>query len=117
MGLRTGILIFDDADVDRAARLSVAGKFRNAGQVCVSPTRFYVQEGVFGKFLHAFTEHTKAIKVGNGLSSGVTMGPLINAAAVRKVEGLVKRAVAEGQHGPADLRGDADRSRHDAGVR
>ncbi|MFY9317267.1 MAG: NAD-dependent succinate-semialdehyde dehydrogenase [Burkholderiales bacterium] len=78
LGGHAPVIVFDDADVDAAAKLLAFGKFRNAGQVCVSPTRFLVQEKVYTSFVDKFTEHAKALKVGNGLEQGVTMGALAN---------------------------------------
>jgi len=78
LGGHAPVIVFDDADVDSAAKLLAFGKFRNAGQVCVSPTRFLVQEKVYQSFVDKFTEHAKALKVGNGLEQGVTMGALAN---------------------------------------
>jgi succinate-semialdehyde dehydrogenase / glutarate-semialdehyde dehydrogenase len=78
LGGHAPVIVFDDADVDAAARLLAGYKFRNAGQVCASPTRFLVQEGVYRSFLDKFVAHTQAIKVGNGLEPGVVMGALAN---------------------------------------
>jgi len=78
LGGHAPVIVFDDADVDAAAKLLAFGKFRNAGQVCVSPTRFLVQEKVYNSFVEKFTEHARALKVGNGLEQGVTMGALAN---------------------------------------
>jgi succinate-semialdehyde dehydrogenase / glutarate-semialdehyde dehydrogenase len=78
LGGHAPVIVFDDADVDAAAKMLAFGKFRNAGQVCVSPTRFLVQEKVYPAFVEKFTEHAKALKVGNGLEQGVTMGALAN---------------------------------------
>ena len=78
LGGHAPVIVFDDADVDGAAKLLAFGKFRNAGQVCVSPTRFLVQEKVYNSFVEKFTEHARALKVGNGLEQGVTMGALAN---------------------------------------
>ncbi len=78
LGGHAPVIVFDDADVDAAAKLLAFGKYRNAGQVCVSPTRFLVQEKVYNSFVEKFAEHAKALKVGNGLEQGVTMGALAN---------------------------------------
>ncbi len=90
------VIVFDDVDVDKAAAMSVAGKFRNAGQVCVSPTRFFVQERIYGDFVEAFTEKAKALKVGDGLEAGTEMGPLANARRLDAIDGLVRDAVGRG---------------------
>lgn len=76
LGGHSPVLVFDDADVERAAHMLAKFKIRNAGQVCVSPTRFYVQKKAYDQFLAAFTDTLSKIKVGDGLSEGVEMGPL-----------------------------------------
>jgi succinate-semialdehyde dehydrogenase/glutarate-semialdehyde dehydrogenase len=78
LGGHAPAIVFEDADVDAAAKMLAFGKFRNAGQVCVSPTRFLVQEKVYNSFVDKFTEHARALKVGNGLEQGMTMGALAN---------------------------------------
>ena len=72
------VLVFNDADVETALETAVPGKYRNSGQVCVSPTRFIVQEDVFEKFRDGFAERAQAITVGNGLEDGTQMGPMAN---------------------------------------
>ncbi len=67
LGGHAPVIVFNDADVDAAAKILSGAKYRNGGQVCVSPTRFMVQEGVYDKFVAKFVENTKSIKVGNGL--------------------------------------------------
>jgi succinate-semialdehyde dehydrogenase/glutarate-semialdehyde dehydrogenase len=89
LGGHAPVVVFDDANLEKAAELSCAGKFRNAGQICISPTRFYVQEGAYRRFLGLFTERAKALKVGNGLEDGVTMGPLANRRRLDAMESLV----------------------------
>lgn len=78
LGGHAPAIIFDDADVEGAVKTLAMSKFRNAGQVCVSPTRFLVQENVYEQVVQSFTEKAKAIKVGNGFDEGVQMGPLAN---------------------------------------
>jgi succinate-semialdehyde dehydrogenase / glutarate-semialdehyde dehydrogenase len=78
LGGHAPVIIFDDADVELAAKTMAGSKYRNAGQVCVSPTRFLVQEGIYKKFVDKFVEATEQLKVGNGLDAGVTMGSLAN---------------------------------------
>jgi len=75
LGGHSPVIVFDDADIDRAATMLAKFKIRNAGQVCVSPTRFYVQKKVYDKFLAKFLDVLKSVKVGNGLDEGVEMGP------------------------------------------
>ena len=81
LGGHAPAIVFDDADVDAASRLLAAAKFRNAGQVCVSPTRLLVQEKVYEQFVEGFVAaQPRRVKVGDGLEAGTTMGPLANAA-------------------------------------
>ena len=96
LGGHAAAIVFDDADIDRAATLLAGAKFRNAGQVCISPTRFLVQEKAYDRFVEKFTAAAKALKVGNGLEEGVTMGPLANARRVAAMERIVADATANG---------------------
>ncbi|HEY0745079.1 MAG TPA: NAD-dependent succinate-semialdehyde dehydrogenase [Steroidobacteraceae bacterium] len=90
------VLVFDDADLNRALDLLVPHKFRNSGQVCVSPTRFYVQEGVYQRFVDEFAARTAKIKVGSGLDAGNQMGPMANPRRPRAIEEFVANAVQAG---------------------
>src|SRR6201994_1659011 len=90
------VIVFDDADVESAAKIMVAAKYRNAGQVCISPTRFLVQEGVYDKFIKQFVDGTKSIKVGNGLDADSKMGALANDRRVGAIESMVQDAVGKG---------------------
>lgn len=90
------VLVFDDVDVDRVLDVMVPHKYRNAGQVCVSPTRFIVQEDVFERFRDGFTERAKAVKVGNGLDVGTQMGPMANPRRPDAMERLIGGAVKAG---------------------
>ncbi|ARP84210.1 NAD-dependent succinate-semialdehyde dehydrogenase [Bordetella genomosp. 8] len=96
LGGHSPVLVFDDADIDRAAEMLARFKIRNAGQVCVSPTRFYVQKGAYDKFLSRFTDVLKNIKVGNGLEAGTEMGPLAHERRVPTMTRFVEDAVAKG---------------------
>jgi succinate-semialdehyde dehydrogenase/glutarate-semialdehyde dehydrogenase len=96
LGGHAPALVFDDADVEQAARLLVGSKFRNAGQVCVSPTRFLIQRGVFETFLERFVALAREIKVGNGLAPDVTMGPLANERRRPALEALIDDARSQG---------------------
>jgi succinate-semialdehyde dehydrogenase/glutarate-semialdehyde dehydrogenase len=96
LGGHAPVIIFDDADVDVAAKTMAASKYRNAGQVCVSPTRFLVQEGVYKSFVDKFVDATKALKVGNGLEAGITMGALANPRRTRAMEANVEDAQKHG---------------------
>ncbi len=78
LGGHAPVIVFDDADVAIAAKVMASSKFRNAGQVCISPTRFLVQEGVYDAFVEAFVANTRRLKVGDGLENGTTMGALAN---------------------------------------
>jgi succinate-semialdehyde dehydrogenase/glutarate-semialdehyde dehydrogenase len=96
LGGHAPALVFNDADLDAAVNVLAANKFRNAGQVCIAPTRFLVQEGVYEPFLEKFTAKCEALKLGDGLADGTTMGPLANARRVAAMEGFVADAVGKG---------------------
>jgi succinate-semialdehyde dehydrogenase/glutarate-semialdehyde dehydrogenase len=96
LGGHAPVLVFDDVDVDAVLDLAAAAKFRNAGQVCVSPTRFYVQESIYERFANGFAERAKKVKVGNGLEEGVRMGPLAHERRRPAVAGLIDAAVKDG---------------------
>lgn len=72
------VLVFDDCALDKTLDTLVAHKFRNAGQVCVAPTRFYVQEGIYERFAQGFAERTRKLKIGDGMTAGTQMGPMAN---------------------------------------
>ncbi len=90
------VLVFDDVDVEHVLGTVVPHKFRNAGQVCISPTRFIVQEGVFDKFRDGFIARAKALKVGNGLDETMQMGPLANPRRPEALHRMIGNAVAKG---------------------
>ncbi|WP_026616779.1 NAD-dependent succinate-semialdehyde dehydrogenase [Ensifer aridi] len=96
LGGHAPAIVFDDADVDLAVRILAGAKFRNAGQVCVAPTRFLIQERIYARFLDCFVKAAEAVKVGNGLDSGTTMGPLANGRRLEAMESLVADAVSWG---------------------
>ena len=96
LGGNAPFLVFDDADIDSAVEGAIASKYRNAGQTCVCANRIYVQEGVYDQFVSKFAEKTKSLKVGNGFDDGVVQGPLIEPAAVEKVQKHLDDAVAKG---------------------
>jgi succinate-semialdehyde dehydrogenase/glutarate-semialdehyde dehydrogenase len=96
LGGHAPVLVFEDADLDKVLNLMVAGKYRNAGQVCVSPTRYYIQKSVYPEFVRRFTEMTAAITVGDGLEEGVQMGPMANPRRPEAIEAFVKDAVGQG---------------------
>ncbi|KKW92011.1 NAD-dependent succinate-semialdehyde dehydrogenase [Sphingobium chungbukense] len=90
------VLVFDDVDTGRVLDAMVPHKFRNAGQVCVAPTRFIVQQDIFDDFVQGFAERAAALKVGNGLDPDVRMGPLANPRRPDAMEKMVADAVARG---------------------
>ena len=90
------MLIFDDCDLEKTLDIVVPQKFRNAGQVCVSPTRFYVQRGIYDAFLKGFAERTQKVKVGSGLEADSKMGPLANQRRPEAIGKLVEDARARG---------------------
>lgn len=96
LGGHAPVIVLPDADLDRAARSMVAAKFRNAGQICVAPTRFLVDHAVYDDFVGRFAEAVSQIKVGDGLAEGTTMGPLANPRRVQAMEELVHDAVQKG---------------------
>jgi succinate-semialdehyde dehydrogenase/glutarate-semialdehyde dehydrogenase len=100
LGLELGgnapFIVFDDADLDAAVQGAMASKYRNAGQTCVCANRILVQEGVYDKFAEKLAAAVKGLKVGNGMEQGVTTGPLINPAAVSKVQEHIEDAVNKG---------------------
>jgi succinate-semialdehyde dehydrogenase/glutarate-semialdehyde dehydrogenase len=96
LGGHAPAIVFDDADLDLAARTLAAAKFRNAGQVCVSPTRFLVQEKLYEPFVEKFVAAAKAVKVGNGLEEGTQMGPLVHDRRIPWIDGLMADARQKG---------------------
>jgi len=96
LGGHAPAIVFDDADIDVASKLLAGAKYRNAGQVCVSPTRLLVQEKVYDQFVDGFIAHTKRLKVGDGLESGTTMGPLANARRITAMESFIGDARQKG---------------------
>jgi len=96
LGGHSPVVVFGDADPEKTADTIAAFKYRNAGQVCISPTRFYVQEPVYNRFLKRFTEFADAIKLGDGLETGVTMGPLANARRLDAMEAIVQDSKSRG---------------------
>jgi len=96
LGGHSPVVVFDDADPEKAADTIAAFKYRNAGQVCISPTRFYVHEKNYNKFLARFTEYAKGIKLGDGLEKGTTMGPLANTRRLDAMDTFVADAKSRG---------------------
>jgi succinate-semialdehyde dehydrogenase/glutarate-semialdehyde dehydrogenase len=96
LGGHAPAIVFDDADIVAATRLLAGAKYRNAGQVCVSPTRFLVQEKVYEEFVDGFVAQTKALKVGDGLEAGTQMGPLANPRRISAMESFIGDAQQKG---------------------
>jgi succinate-semialdehyde dehydrogenase / glutarate-semialdehyde dehydrogenase len=96
LGGNAPFIVFDDADLDAAVVGAMASKYRNAGQTCVCANRLLVQESVYDAFLEKLLAAVRALKVGNGADDGVTIGPLINEAAIDKVTSMVNQATASG---------------------
>jgi succinate-semialdehyde dehydrogenase/glutarate-semialdehyde dehydrogenase len=96
LGGNAPFIVFDDADIDSAVEGAFASQYRNAGQTCVCSNRLYVQEGVYDAFVEKFAAKVKTAKVGNGFEDGVNQGPLIEEAALQKVERHVQDAQAKG---------------------
>jgi succinate-semialdehyde dehydrogenase/glutarate-semialdehyde dehydrogenase len=96
LGGHSPVIIFDDADLDKAVEMLATSKFRNAGQVCVSPTRFYVQEAIHDRFVEAFAARAGKVKVGDGLAEGIHMGPMANPRRPAAIEAFVADAVSHG---------------------
>jgi succinate-semialdehyde dehydrogenase/glutarate-semialdehyde dehydrogenase len=96
LGGHSPVVVFGDADPEKAADTIAAFKYRNAGQVCISPTRFYVQDGVYDRFLKRFTEFAQNVKLGDGLEQGTTMGPLANPRRLDAMEAIVQDSKSRG---------------------
>jgi len=96
LGGHAPVIVFDDADLDVASKILAATKYRNAGQVCASPTRFLVQSKVYDSFVDKFISASKAIKVGDGMKADTNMGPLAHERRLDAMEGFVADAVRKG---------------------
>lgn len=96
LGGHAPVLVFADCDLEKTLDMVVPQKFRNAGQVCVSPTRFYVEASIHDDFVRGFADRTAGVTVGNGLDAATRMGPLANARRPGAVEALVEDAIAKG---------------------
>lgn len=96
LGGHAPFIVFEDADIDHATDAAIASKFRNAGQTCVCTNRIYVQESILDEFTDLLSKKISQLVIGNGLDSGITIGPLIDTAAVEKAESQVKDAVEKG---------------------
>lgn len=98
LGGNASFIVFDDADLDAAVEGAIVSKFRNTGQTCVCANRLYVQNSVYDTFAAKLVAAVEKLKVGNGMTPGVTQGPLIDGAAVQKIELHISDALAKGGH-------------------
>lgn len=98
LGGNASFIVFDDADLDAAVEGAIVSKFRNTGQTCVCANRLYVQDSVYDAFAAKLVAAVEKLKVGNGMTPGVTQGPLIDGAAVQKIELHISDALAKGGH-------------------
>ena len=89
-------IVFDDADIKKAADMAIAAKFRNNGQVCISPNRFYIHDSKKDEFVNLFLEKTKKLKIGNGMDPKTQLGPLTTEKRLNEVEELVEKTKQEG---------------------
>lgn len=96
LGGNAPVIVFDDADIDKAVAGALASKYRNSGQTCICVNRVLVQEGIYDAFAKKFAEEVAKFKVGNGLNEDMTMGPLVNEKAASDMEALVQDAVSKG---------------------
>lgn len=96
LGGSAPVLVFDDADIEMAAKATVTAKFRNNGQVCIAPSRIFVQDRVYDEFLSASERLIRSLVVGDGMDESVTVGPMVTAAGREKVETFVADAVQKG---------------------
>lgn len=96
LGGNAPFIVFDDADIDAAVKGAMASKYRNAGQTCVCVNRIFAQDTIYDRFIERLSEAVRALRVGDGLEEGVTIGPLINGEAVEKVEEHIKDAISKG---------------------
>ena len=96
LGGHAPAIVFEDADVDRAVKVLASSKFRNAGQICIAPTRFIVHESIYPKFVDGFVSAAKSIKIGDGIAEGVTMGPLAHGRRLEAMEAFTADAVSSG---------------------
>lgn len=96
LGGHAPVLVFDDADIDLAVGQLIASKYRNAGQTCISPTRFFVQEGVYARFVESFASASRALRIGDGMADAVQMGPLFHQRRLPEMEQFMDDAVTRG---------------------
>jgi len=102
LGGHAPVLVFEDVDLNQVLDLAIGSKYRNAGQVCISPTRFFVHESIYSRFAEGFAERAKALRVGDGLAEGMQMGPLAHPRRLKAMETLLADSR---QHGARFLTG------------
>jgi succinate-semialdehyde dehydrogenase/glutarate-semialdehyde dehydrogenase len=96
LGGHAPVIVFDDCDLPKTVEALATAKFRNAGQVCVSPTRFYVQDGIYDRFVAGIADRSRKIRVGDGLSREAEMGPMANPRRPAAIEAMIAAAVSDG---------------------
>lgn len=96
LGGHAPVLVFDDADLNRAVEGAILAKFRNTGQSCIAANRIYVQNRIYDRFVEAFVKRTCSLKVGNGLESGVDVGPLVNQSGLDAALAQIEEAQSRG---------------------
>jgi succinate-semialdehyde dehydrogenase/glutarate-semialdehyde dehydrogenase len=96
LGGHAPVIVFEDAELDKAVKMLAAGKYRNAGQICIAPTRFYVHDRIHDAFVAKFAEEAGKLKLGNGLDRATTMGPLANPRRLIAINDMTEDAVASG---------------------
>lgn len=96
LGGNAPLIVYDDADLDAVLNVAVPTKFANAGQVCVTPDRFFIHEALHDRFVEGFVERANALRLGDGIDPDVQMGPLINAGRLAEIEAIVNDAVSAG---------------------
>jgi succinate-semialdehyde dehydrogenase/glutarate-semialdehyde dehydrogenase len=96
LGGHAPVIVFDDCDLPKTVEALATAKFRNAGQVCVSPTRFYVQDGIYDRFVAGIAERSRKIRVGDGLTQEAEMGPMANPRRPAAIEAMIAAAVSDG---------------------
>ncbi len=112
LGGHAPLIVFPDADVAQVAQAAVIGKFRNNGQVCIAPSRFYIHEKICKEFTEAAVELAKALKMGNGLTEGTQVGPMFDPKAMAKTSALIEDAKS---HGAKVLTGGGQSTRFEKG--
>ncbi len=86
-------IVFDDANIEKATDMAIASKFRNNGQVCISPSKFYIQDKMKKDFVNLFVEKTKKLKIGNGMDADVQLGPMTTKKRLNEIENLVEKII------------------------